>query len=730
MSGHRHHDAHVHNIALLGNPNSGKTTLFNALTGLHHKVGNYPGVTVERKEGLCSLAKGHSAVVLDLPGTYSLHPASPDEKIAADALLGHLDTPPPDVVVCVADATNLERNLYLVTQVMDCGLPAVVALTMFDLAEAQHTHIDIHALSTSLGVPVIPVVANEGSGIDDLRKAIMSLPSVRHGHKHHHEHHHHAHHGGHHGAERVHHEGQYRNLPEPLTRALDRIAGLLHDEYGASRLTAAYESNSLLLNAQAPLTRIPRADQRLRQVVASEHERLSFLGIDPATTLVESRYDWIRNACMSAIVATDSAGPGFTDRIDRIVTHKVWGFLLFIAVMAIVFQSIFTWAAVPMAWIGNGFDSLERFLTATLPPGDLRSLLVDGALAGVAGVVTFLPQIAFLFFFLGVLEDSGYMARAAFIMDKLMSKVGLHGKSFIPLLGSFACAVPGIMATRTIENPKDRLATILVAPLMSCSARLPVYSLLIAACIPATSVLGIISYQGLTLLSLYLGGMIIALAMAWLFKKTLLRGHPPLFIMELPPYKVPSMRTVLFLVWERVQAFLKTAGTIILGVSILLWFLVTYPKADNVTPAKHLEQSYAGRIGTALEPAIRPLGFDWKIGIGLVSSMLQREAFVSAMATIYNVPDDDTQSHFDLLRQAMRGDINANTGQPTFGLATTLALLAYYLVALQCLSTVAVVRRETNSWKWPVFQFVYMFILAYAMSFLVYRGVLLLGGHA
>jgi ferrous iron transport protein B len=704
MSGSSTKQTQVNTIALLGNPNSGKTTLFNALTGLHHKVGNYPGVTVEKKEGRCTLPGGHDARVLDLPGTYSLHATAPDEQITADTLLGRLGRAP-DVVACVVDATNLERNLYLVTQVMDCRLPTVVVLTMTDLAEAQRTFIDTRVLSEALGIPVVPVVAHEGKGIDNVLEALATLPPVRH-------------------------NGDHRNLPDPLQRALSQITEVLHTEFHLSPSAASYEANALILNPEAALAHLDGNTAKLRHLVTSAHERLTFLGIDPASSVVEARYEWIRGICSAAVRSTGRSDSTLTDRIDRFVTHKVWGLLLFIGVMAIVFQSIFRWAALPMAWIGDGFDVLGRALTSVMPAGEIRSLIIDGALAGVAGVVTFLPQIAFLFFFLGLLEDSGYMARAAFIMDKLMSKVGLHGKSFIPLLGSFACAVPGIMATRTIENPKDRLATILVAPLMSCSARLPVYSLLIAACIPSTVLFGIVSYQGLTLLALYFSGMSIALFMAWFFKKTLLRGHPPLFIMELPPYKMPSLRTVLFLVWERVLAFLKTAGTIILGVSVLLWFLVTYPKTSSADPAQRLERSYAGILGNTIEPVIKPLGFDWKIGIGLVSSMLQREAFVSAMATIYNVPDDDNRPRLEALQQAMREDIDPHTGERTFTVATTLALLAYYVIALQCLSTVAVVRRETNSWKWPAFQFVYMSALAYVVSFLVYHAARFLGGYA
>jgi ferrous iron transport protein B len=691
-------------IALVGNPNSGKTTLFNALTGLHHKVGNYPGVTVERREARCALPGGREATMIDLPGTYSLHPTSPDEQIVADALLGRLGVPPPDVVVCVVDATHLERNLYLVTQILDCNIPAIAVLTMYDIAEHHSTRIDFNALEEALGIPVLPVVAHQGRGIDQVREVLATTPEL-------------------------HRNGDRWSLPEPLHRAHLHLTELLHTDYHLPPNAARYEATALLVNPDTKGERIAGCDEKLRYRVRSTHERLSFLGIDPAVAFIESRYAWIRTVCFAAIQTPGRADRALTERIDRIVTHKFWGFLLFLGVMAVVFQSIFSWATYPMELLAAGFDSLGRLINYAMPPGDLRDMIVDGALAGVAGVVIFLPQIAFLFFFLGVLEDSGYMARAAFIMDKLMSKVGLHGKSFIPLLGSFACAVPGIMATRTIENPKDRLATILVAPLMSCSARLPVYSLLIAACVPSTLLFGVFSFQGLTLLALYIGGMTLALFMAWLFKKTLLRGQPPLFIMELPPYKTPSLKTVLFLVWERVQTFLKTAGTIILGVSILLWFLVTYPKSgQETTPAQHLGQSYAGRMGVAIEPAIRPLGFDWKIGIGLISSMLQREAFVSAMATIYNVADDDNRPGIKTLERAMRDDIDTRSGERTFGLATTLALLTYYLIALQCLSTVAVVHRETNSWKWPAFQFVYMFILAYAMAFAVYHGVKMLGG--
>jgi ferrous iron transport protein B len=698
MSGKLTSPRRINTVALLGNPNSGKTTLFNSLTGLHHKVGNYPGVTVERREGQCALPGGQEVTILDLPGTYSLYPGSPDERITADTLLGRTGAPPPDVVLCVVDATNLERNLYVATQVLDCRIPAVIVLTMTDLASDRKMHLDVQLLSQALGAPVVPVIAHRSNGLDHLRQALSDVqPSNI--------------------------NGTHWPLPELLRSQLDALTSMLQTEHGLPPAAASHNAVALLMGQDAQAM-----SPRIVEFVQHARERLVFLGIDPATTFVETRYAWLKELCASAVRVTGHSDQTLTDRIDRIVTHRVLGFLLFLAVMAIVFQSIFSWAALPMALIASAFDSLGHQLFTVLPPGDLRSLIVDGALAGIAGVVTFLPQIAFLFFFLGLLEDSGYMARAAFLMDKLMSKVGLHGKSFIPLLGSFACAVPGIMATRTIENPKDRIATILVAPLMSCSARLPVYSLLIGTCIPATVLFGIISYQGLTLLALYLSGMVVALAMAWLFKRTLLRGAPPLFIMELPPYKIPSLKTVLFLVWERVLAFLKTAGTIILGVSLLLWFLATYPKHDDATSAQRLEQSYAGMMGRGIEPVIRPLGFDWKIGIGLISSMLQREAFVSAMATIYNIEDGDNRPSTTTLRQALHNDIDPETGRPAFGLATSLALLAYYVLALQCLSTVAIVRRETNGWKWPAFQFAYMTVLAYSVAFVIFRVVSLFDG--
>jgi ferrous iron transport protein B len=450
-------------------------------------------------------------------------------------------------------------------------------------------------------------------------------------------------------------------------------------------------------------------------------KRFESEGIDRFSIIVEARYEWIKSLVGQVVEYKVRNEDRLSDRLDAVLTHKVWGFVIFFGLMTLMFQTIFTWANVPMQWIGNAFSWLGGQVAANLPPSGARDLIVNGAIAGVGAVVTFLPQIMFLFLFLGLLEDTGYMARAAFIMDRTMSKVGLHGKAFIPMLSSFACAIPGIMATRTIESPKDRLVTILVSPLMSCSARLPVYTLMIAAFIPQGTVLGFLSLSGLVLVSMYVLGLFAALGSAWLFKKTLLKSAPPIFIMELPPYRIPTVRSVLMHMWNRALQFLKRAGTIILAVSIALWFLASYPKKEHATPSEQLEYSLAGQAGKLLEPIIKPLGFDWKIGIGIIGSLLQREVFVSTMGTIYNIRDANNERGNHTLREQMRNDVDPATGAPTFTALTAICLMVYYVLAMQCMSTVAVVRRETNSWRWPIFQIAYMTALAWVGTFAVYR---------
>jgi len=690
--------AQIRLVALVGNPNSGKTTLFNALTGLRQRVGNYPGVTVERKEGRMRLGADET-VLLDLPGTYSLTPGSPDEEITTEILLGKAShTPLPDAVICVVDANHLERNLYLVSQIIEQNIPTVVALNMIDIARRHGMQIDVRALERELGVRVIPTVASRSEGVIALGEALRGAGAAKRS-------------GG-------------ILLPEPVERETEELAGILGRVHQFRPPRARSEAIALLGAESAHLERMNHFTPEVLAHVRRDHQKLDFLGFDRRAVFIESRYTWVRTVCTHAVTRPATEGMSRSDRLDAVLTHRTWGVVIFLLLMAFVFQAMFSWAQIPMDIIRRAFDALGGTVSSSMPAGDLRDLIVHGGIAGVAAVVTFLPQILFLFLFLGLLEDTGYMARAAFIMGRVMSRVGLHGKSFIPLLSSFACAIPGIMATRTIDNGRDRLATMLVAPLVSCSARLPVYALMIAAVIPPLKILGLVSLPGLTMLSMYLLGLVAALAMAWIFKKTLLKGGPPSFIIELPPYTIPSLRTTLMLMWERAWIFLKRAGTIILGASILLWFLASYPKLESGTPAERLDHSFVGMAGRLIEPVIRPLGFDWKIGIGLLTSLVQREVFVSTMGTIYDVGSDGTGGG---LPEKLRAARNPVTGAPAFTALTGICIMVYYVLAMQCFSTVAVMRRETNSWKWPLFQVAYMTALAYGVTFIVYRAGIALG---
>ena len=705
-------------IALAGNPNAGKTTLFNSLTGLRQKVANYPGVTVERKEGVWSLAPGEvPARLIDLPGLYSLDAASIDEQIARDVITGRIpNLPAPDVIVAVVDATNLERNLYLVTQLLEYGRPLVIALTMVDLAKKRNLEIDEKKLSEALGVRVVPVTSTQRLGLDALALAVLKVV-------------------GSDGA------GAGWCLSELAERELAALIG--------KNIETASRHNAL---RDLYADELPENEWK-RDAITSARERLAKSNPNWWQEPLLARYNWIEKVTAKSVKSNVSHSLTTTERIDRILTHKFFGPLVLIAVMLLVFQTIFSWASLPMDLIDKGFGRLGQAVGSLMSAGLLRDLLVDGVIAGVGGVVVFLPQILLLFFFISILEDTGYMARAAFLMDRLMRGVGLHGKAFMPLMSSFACAIPGIMATRTIENPKDRLATIMIAPFMSCSARLPVYTLMIAAFFPGRKLFGFLSIGALLIMAMYLLGIVVAVCVAWVLKRTILKAPTPPLVLELPPYRVPNVLTIFQVMTSRAWLFLKRAGTVILAISIILWALATFPRMakpeTQTSPAsqtdgsrstdsidspdsqaidpqgEQLRQSYAGRAGRFIEPAIRPLGFDWKMGVALISSFAARETLVSTLSIIYNVgSDEDAQS--DSLVNAVR-EAKKPDGTPAWTPLVALSMMVFFVLAMQCMSTVAIVRRETNSWRWPLFMIAYMTVLAYIASFITYQGGRLLG---
>ncbi|HEX5581615.1 MAG TPA: ferrous iron transport protein B, partial [Gemmatimonadaceae bacterium] len=647
--------------------------------------------------------------VLDLPGSYSLSAASPDEEIALDVLLGRArNVPLPDVAVVVADALHLERNLFLVSQLMELGLPVVVALNQMDAAQAAGVRIDVPELIHELGVPVIPLVATRRDGLESLRRAIMLAPAMP--------------------------KPERRfALPATARAALDPVEALLR-EAGFTAEVASMEALRLLAVA-APEKHLSHV-AGLDAAIARAREALAAAGVNPRGLEAELRYGWIGGVVHRTVTHGEARRNHIGDRIDAVALHRVWGPLVFLAIMALVFQSIFTWAAPLMDGAEGLVSALGEQIGALMPAGDLRSLIVDGVIAGVGSVVVFVPQIAVLFLFIGILEDSGYMARAALVMDRYMRRVGLHGKSFIPMLSGYACAVPGIMATRTIAEPKDRLATIMVVPLMSCSARLPVYTLLIGTFIPATVVGGVFNLQGLTMLTMYLLGTVAALAVAAVFKRTLLRAPSRPMLIELPPYRLPDPRSLFVTVSQRSMMFLKRAGTVIFAMSIVLWALATYPKSEapagateQIAQEVQLANSALGQVGHAIEPAVRPLGFDWKIGVGIAASFAAREVFVSTMGTIYGVGGSDEGS--PALSERLRNERDAATGEPLYTPLVAVTLMVFYVFALMCVSTVAITVRETGGgargWGWAGFQFGYMLALAYGAALLVYHGGRALG---
>jgi ferrous iron transport protein B len=707
--------------ALVGNPNTGKTTLFNALSGLRQRVGNYPGVTVETKKGHATCA-GRAFDLIDLPGTYSLAPRSPDEMVAVDVVLGQqAGEARPDVVVAIADASNLERNLYLTTQVLELGVPVVLALNMLDVARTQGVAVDAERLSRQLGVPVVPIQANKGIGLDRLREVVAATA----------------------GAAPPAKTAPFPEAFETEVRALHRAVGEDVPLFLVRRLlldVGGYTEQRLAAR------RGPCVQEEVRQARA----RLAAAGCAVPAVEARSRYAWIREVTAGCVTRPAQRPVTGTDRLDRVLTHKVWGTVAFLVVMALVFQAIFTWARPLMKVIGDGKDWLAGWLRDALPPGPFTSLLTDGVVEGVGSVIVFLPQILILFGFIALLEDCGYMARAAFLMDRVMARAGLSGKSFIPMLSSVACAVPGIMATRVIEDRRDRLATILVAPLMSCSARLPVYILLIGTFLSA----GFPSWlPGLVMFTMYALGMVLAPLVAWALKRSLLRGETPVFVMEMPPYKRPSLRLTLRRMFDSGWAFVRRAGTLILASMVLVWALLyfpaghpeggTYPeriaereaeaepvqKEINDLQAEWKRQSLLGQAGRALEPAVRPLGWDWRIGVAALASFPAREVVVGTLGIVFQVGkvesdtirDAENPAETELGRKLEKATWDGEPGRKLFTIPTALSLMVFFALCCQCASTLAVIRRETRSWRWPLFTFTYMTVLAYVAALVVYQ---------
>jgi ferrous iron transport protein B len=761
-------------IALVGNPNTGKTTLFNALAGMNQRVGNYPGVTVETKKGKFT-QRGQLIEIIDLPGTYSLAPRSPDEMLAVDVILGHQSGEPrPDLIVTIVDASNLERNLYLASQLLDLGVPVVIALNMIDVAQKHALKIDVRQLSQRLGVPVVAIQANRGHGLEDLRETIAvvleqarhapaagCVPAV--------------------GAAVADHAGSIQHSGNSSKTSGDLSCGIVVRPDGRSHPAGrptfpaefecevaqlshrlgdrepAFLVRRLLLDTGGYVETLltQRHGAALLDEVRSARQRLAQAGCAVPAIEARTRYAWIRSATAGCVERPAQRVVTWTDRLDRVLTHRFWGTLIFLGVMFLVFESIFYVARWPMDGIGWLRDGLKDTILHAMSAGPLRSLLADGVVEGVGSVLTFVPQIMILFAFLAVLEDCGYMARAAFLMDRLMARAGLNGKSFIPLLSSVACAVPGIMSARVIENRRDRLATILVAPLMSCSARLPVYTLLIGAFLTKDYPPWV---PGLTLFGLYLIGLVCAPLMAFVLKRTLLRGETPIFVMEMPLYKTPSLRLIVRRACDSGWMFVRRAGTMILASMIVIWALLYFPDFDSQgrpferrlaaldeeierhqvlfkewdAPPQFRHQveslveerdrlraewkasSVLGRSGRFLQPAFEPLGWDWRIGVAALASFPAREVMVGTLGILFNQGEGKSDD------EAFLGPLG-DTLHEQFTVPVALSVMVFFALCCQCVSTLAVIKRETNSWAWPVFTFTYMTVLAYLGAFVVYQ---------
>ena len=694
-------------VALVGNPNTGKSTLFNVLTGLNQKIGNFPGVTVDKKTGFCDLPDGRHAEIIDLPGTYSLYPKSRDESIVFSVLADKANPLRPDLVVVILDASNLKRNLLLYTQVADLKLPVIVALNMMDLAKKSGVTIDVDAFAQKLGVPVVPISARKIEGIDQLKSAINYANKVAL------------------QEDTIDVESLAPQLIAQISKEIE-----VENPYYALQLAHQHETLKFLSTEQSDR-------------IESLEQEFSFHSQKAQATETIARYSFINDLLYDTVKKNETAQEeNISNKIDKVLTHRAFGFIIFFAILLFIFQSIFAWSAYPMELIGDFFVWAQTSLHRILPAGPLVNLVVDGVLGGLSGVMVFIPQIAILFGFISILEDTGYMSRVTFMMDRLMRKVGLNGKSVVPLIGGFACAVPSIMSTRNIENWKDRMITIMVTPLVTCSARLPIYTLLIALVVPNRNVWWIFNLQGLVLTGMYLFSLVSAISVAFIMKYLLKARERGYFIMELPVYRMPRWKNVGQDMYNRAKAFVLQAGKVIVAVSVILWVLASYGPGDRferieqkykqvqytqhmnaddlhrAVASEKLENSYAGVLGHAIEPVIRPLGFDWKIGIALITSFAAREVFVGTMATIYSV-DGDAEK-IESVQQKMATAKNPD-GQPVFTVAVAFSLMMFYAFAMQCASTMAVVYRETKNWRWPASQFVYMTGLAYIVSFITYH---------
>lgn len=724
-------------VALIGNPNTGKSTLFNALAGMNVRTGNYPGVTVEKKTGR-AVWNEQSVELIDLPGTYSLAPQSPDEMVTVEVLTGIDRRNAPDIVVCVCNATALDRNLFLVMQVREIGIPTVVCLNMFDAAQKAGLQIDLAALSRLLGLPVVAASALRRTGFEQLHQAVLQAALLPHS------------------------DGPNvtgSEFPDVVLVEVERLTQWLHQQKVDSELSTRFLVTRSLLDPGGSVEKMLQhaAGDAYSDQLMQSRRRLEESSCPVAGLEATHRYAAINQIVSESVRSQPVLRKSVSDRLDSVLTHRVFGFLICIAVMLLIFSTI-NWFSQPLsAGVEAIVGAFGDAVTSSMAPGPFRSLLIDGVFAGVGGVLVFLPQIALLFLFIAVLEDCGYMARAAFMMDRLMAFAGLSGRSFLPLMSSFACAVPGIMATRSIEDRSDRFVTILIAPLMSCSARLPVYVLLTGAFVPDQFLLGgLLPLRAVVLLVMSLLGLFVAIPIAFLLRKTLFRGQASTFLLELPDYRFPSLRVVGNRVWESSWSFVQQAGTLIFATTVVIWAAASYPGSHtesyaltselesletqddpnsavladalrvelNRIDAEQLENSLLGRLGHQIEPLVRPLGWDWRIGVGVVASFPAREVIVATLGTIFSLGTDVTEED-----ESLRGALTSATrpdGSPVFNLPVAFSIMVFFALCAQCVSTLVVMRRETNSWRWPVFSFVYMTVLAWCGAFVTYQiGMLL-----